>query len=166
MLLKRPIQHVFAQLSESLRQISTDEYKMPSRILSGATIGQHVRHIIELFLCMEKGYETGVVNYEKRQRDYRIETDKNFALDLMLDVFNNLDKPNKDFILEAEDYCDTAEIVSVPSNYYRELTYNLEHTIHHMALIRVGINEVSTVELPVEFGMAYSTIKYRQQCAR
>ena len=140
MLLKKPIQHVFAQLKDLLHQISSEEYKMPSTLLSGATIGQHVRHIIELFQCLEKGYETGVVNYEKRKRDFRIETDKDFALDLMLDIYNNLDKPNKNFILEAEDYCDTAEIVSVPSNYYRELTYNLEHTIHHMALIRVGIS--------------------------
>ena len=166
MLLKQPIQYVFVQLSESLNQISAEEYKMPSRTLSQVTIGQHVRHIIELFLCLEQGYETGVVNYEKRKRDYRIETDKDFALSLIPEIFNNLEKPNKDLILEAEDYFDTVEIVSVPSNYYRELAYNLEHTIHHMALIRVGINEVSSVQLPEEFGVAYSTIKYRQQCAQ
>ena len=166
MLLKKPIQHVFEQLSESLRQISNDEYKMPSNILSNATIGQHVRHIIELFICLEQGYQTGVVNYEKRKRDYRIETDKDFALDLMLDVFNNLEQSNKDLILEAEDYCEDVQTVSVPSNYFRELAYNLEHTIHHMALIRVGINEVADLQLPDEFGVAYSTIKYRQQCAQ
>jgi hypothetical protein len=166
MLLKKPIQHVFKQLGESLRLISNAEYKMPSQALSNATIGQHVRHIIELFLCLEQGYVSGVVNYEKRKRDYRIETDKDFALDLMFDVFNNLEQPNKDIIFEGEDYCESAETVSVPSNYYRELMYNLEHTIHHMALIRVGINQVSTVQLPQEFGVAYSTIKHRKQCAQ
>jgi len=166
MLLKKPIQHVFEQLSESLRQISNDEYKMPSESLSNSTIGQHVRHIIELFLCLQQGYQTGVVNYEKRKRDYRIETDKDFAMDLMLDVFNNLEQPNKELILEAEDYCEDVQTVSVPSNYFRELAYNLEHTIHHMALIRVGVNEVASVQLPDEFGVAYSTIKYRQQCAQ
>ena len=166
MLLKKPIQHVFEQLGESLRLISNDEYKMPSQALSNATIGQHVRHIVELFLCLQQGYVSGVVNYEKRRRDYRIETDKDFAMDLMFDAFNNLEQPNKDLILEAEDYCENVEIVSVPSNYYRELAYNLEHTIHHMALIRVGINEISKVQLPQEFGVAYSTIKYRQQCAQ
>ena len=166
MLLKKTIQHVFAQLNDSIRQISNDEYRTPSRILTNTTIGQHVRHIIELFLCLEQGYATGVVNYEKRERDYRIETDKEFALDLMMHVFNSLEQPNKDLILEAEDYCEDVQTVSVPSNYYRELAYNLEHTIHHMALIRVGINEVSSVQLPEDFGVAYSTIKYRQQCAQ
>jgi hypothetical protein len=166
MLLKHPIQNVFVQLSESLNQLTEAEYIQPSTILFNATIGQHVRHIIELFLCLGNGYEDGKVNYEKRKRDYRIETDKTFAASLLKDVYRGLNRPNKDIILEAEDYGDTAEIVSIPSNYYREIAYNLEHTIHHMALIRVGINEVSSIKLPSEFGVAYSTIKFRKQCAQ
>ena len=166
MMLTQPIQHVFVQLSETLDQLSNEEYTRSSRIIMNATIGQHVRHIIELFQCLEKGYETGTVNYEKRKRDYRIETEKELASLLLKDIYKNIDKPNKAITLEAEDYCGDVQVVSIPSNYYRELAYNLEHTIHHMALIRVGVNEVSQVELPDEFGVAYSTIKYRQQCAQ
>ncbi len=166
MLLKHPIQNVFVQLSESLHQLSDAEYGQPSKILFNATIGRHVRHIIELFLCLEKGYQEGIVNYEKRKRDHRIETDRSFAATLLKELYQRLSRPNKDMILEAEDYADTAETVMIPSNYYREIAYNLEHTIHHMALIRVGINEVSSITLPDEFGVAYSTIKFRQQCAQ
>ena len=166
MILKQPIQHVFVQLSESLKQLTDAEYTQPSKILFNATIGQHVRHIIELFLCLEKGYDEGFVNYERRKRDYRIETDKNVAAGLLKDIYRSIERENRDIVLEAEDYGDVAEIVAIPSNYYRELAYNLEHTIHHMALIRVGINEVSAITLPDEFGVAYSTIKYRQTCAQ
>ena len=166
MLLKQPIQNVFVQLTESLNQLTNDEYVQPSRILFNASIGQHVRHIIELFLCLEKGYESGVVNYEKRKRDYLIETNKELAVQLLKDIYHRLEKPNIDLVMEAEDYEDKAGVVSIPSNYYREIAYNLEHTIHHMALIRVGINEVSSIKLPQEFGVAYSTIKYRLQCAQ
>lgn len=165
-MLKQPIQQVFAQLSETLNQLSNEEYIRSSRILLNATIGQHVRHIIELFQCLEKGYDEGIVNYEKRKRDYQIETNKELAAASLKTVYQNIERPNKEIILEAEDYYDTMEIVSIPSNYYRELAYNLEHTIHHMALIRVGVNEVSSVELPGEFGVAYSTVKYRNQCAQ
>jgi len=166
MMLKQPIQHVFVQLSETLNQLSNEEYMQPSKILLSATIGQHVRHIIELFQCLEKGYDEGIVNYEKRKRDYQIETNKELATSLLKAVYQNVERPNKEIVLEAEGYCDTMEVASIPSNYYRELAYNLEHTIHHMALIRVGVNEVSSIELPDEFGVAYSTIKYRKQCAQ
>lgn len=166
MLLKKPIQHVFVQITETLNQLTDEEYRHPGKSLFNATIGQHVRHIIELFLCLETGYETGLVNYEKRKRDYRIETDKQLASDLLKDIYHRLDRPDKELLLEAGDYTDDIETVIVKTNYYRELVYNLEHTIHHMALIRVGINEVSKIQLPDEFGVAYSTIKYRQQCAQ
>jgi len=166
MMLKQSIQHVFVQLSETLNQLSKEEYVQPSKVLLNATIGQHVRHIIELFQCLEKGYANGVVNYEKRKRDGEIETNKELASSLLKDIYQNIERSNKEIILEAEDYCDTTRIVSIPSNYYRELAYNLEHTIHHMALIRVGVNEVSSVVLPEEFGVAYSTVKYHQQCAQ
>ena len=166
MLLKQPIQNVFVQLSESLHQLTDAEYSQPSKILFNASIGQHVRHIIELFLCLEKGYETGVVNYEKRKRDYKIETDKDFAAQLLKEIYHRLDRPDADLVMEAEDYEDAPGVVAIRSNYYREIAYNLEHTIHHMALIRVGINEVSSIILPDQFGVAYSTIKFRQQCAQ
>src|SRR6187402_3518086 len=133
MILKQSIQQVFVQLSQTLNELSNDEYIRPSNVLLNATIGQHVRHIIELFQCLEKGYDTGIVNYEKRKRDYQIETDKDLATSLLKEIYQNIDKSNKDIFLEAEDYCDSIETVSILSNYYRELAYNLEHTIHHMA---------------------------------
>lgn len=166
MLLKKPVEDVFIQLTDVLDRLSDAEYKQPSQILFKATIGQHVRHIIELFQCLENGYQEGLVNYEKRKRDYRIETDREFAALLLRRIHRNMAKPNKAITLEAEDYQETVQTVSIPSNYYREIAYNLEHTIHHMALIRVGVNEVSALRLPDEFGVAYSTIKYRQLCAQ
>jgi hypothetical protein len=166
MLLKLPIQNIFVQLTESLNQLQDSEYSQPSKILFNATIGQHTRHIIELFLCLEQGYESGLVNYEKRKRDYQIETDRNVAIQLLKDIYHRVERPNINLTLEAEDYEGAVTTVSIPTNYYRELVYNLEHTIHHMALIRVGINEVSSLVLPDEFGLAYSTIKHRQQCAQ
>lgn len=166
MLLKQPVEDVFIQLTDVLDKLSDAEYTHPSQVLFKATIGQHVRHIIELFQCLENGYQAGLVNYEKRKRDYRIETDRDFAALLLRRIHRHMARPNKSITLEAEDYNETVETVSIPSNYYREIAYNLEHTIHHMALIRVGVSEVSAIRLPDEFGVAYSTIKYRQLCAQ
>ena len=166
MQLQQAVNNIFVQLSGSLSQLSPPQYSQPCTTLFSNTIGQHVRHIIELFQCLENGYESGVVNYEKRKRDVLIETDKELATQLLIDLHRVLNKPNKLLTLEAcyDDHIN--EAIAIETNYYREIAYNLEHTIHHMALIRVGITEISTIQLPDDFGVASSTIKYRKQCAQ
>lgn len=166
MQLQQAVNNVFVQLSATLDQLSQEQYVQPCKTLFNATIGQHVRHIIELFQCLENGYGSGLVNYEKRKRDLSIETDKAFASGLLVEVHQGLDRSNKDLKLEACYDEHDPEPLTLDTNFYREVAYNLEHTIHHMALIRVGITEVSDIELPEEFGVASSTIKYRQQCAQ
>jgi len=161
MRIQSAIQNVFTQLSESLRQLSNEEYTKKCPTLFNATIGQHVRHIIELFICLEQGYEKHLINYEKRKRDYSIETNKEVAIAFLDEIPAKFYKHDKNLLLEAT-YDESNNTILISTNYFRELVYNLEHTVHHMALIRVGINEVSTVNVPEEFGVASSTIKYRK----
>jgi hypothetical protein len=163
--LQQTVKDIFVQLDETLQQLTAEEYRKPCTRLFHATIGQHVRHIIEIFVCLEKGYEKGLVNYEKRKRDLLIETDKEFARQLLIGIYRTLDRPNKNLLLEAN-YQDSEKGLRIDTNYYREIVFNLEHTVHHMALIRVGINEVSEVQVPQEFGVAASTIKYKKTCAQ
>ena len=68
MQLQQTIKNVFVQLSTTLELLTDAQYVYAGKTLSNATIGQHVRHIIEMFMCLEDGYSTGKVNYEKRKR--------------------------------------------------------------------------------------------------
>ena len=162
MQLLQGVQHVFVQLSNSIEQLTSEQYTTKIPVLSNATIGQHVRHIVELFLCLEKGYETALVNYEKRERDINIETNKAFANSLLKKIFKELPKGNRQLLLETgyEEHSDQA--IHISSNYYREIVYNLDHTVHHMALIRIGINAIAGGSLPETYGVAGSTVKYRK----
>ena len=164
--LQQSVNNTLVQLAATLQQISDVEYAKPCKTLFNNTIGQHVRHIIDSFLCLEKGYNSGLINYEKRERNTLTETNIVVAEKLLLEIKNNLNKDNKDLQLEAVFDEQQNEPVIISTNYYREVAYNLEHTIHHMALIRVGVNEICKILLPENFGVAHSTIKYRNQCAR
>jgi hypothetical protein len=166
MRLQQSIQNVFVQLSASLELLNDSQYVYASKILSNATIGQHVRHIIEMFNCLEHGYEAGVINYDKRKRERKIETEKSFAIALLKKIYEGLDKENKPLQMEAVYDEHSDELLRFNTNYYREVAYNLEHTIHHMALIKVGIQEVSDIAIPEGFGVASSTIKFRAACAQ
>ncbi|MEO5681486.1 MAG: hypothetical protein ABIQ88_02530 [Chitinophagaceae bacterium] len=164
--LQKTIQNVFVQLTASLELLNDSQYVYASKILSNATIGQHVRHIIEMFICLEDGYTAGIVNYENRKRDITIETQRAVAGALLKSICNGLNKENKCLVLKGAYNEDSDELIDFDTNYYREIAYNLEHTIHHMALIKVGIREVSDIEIPAGFGVASSTIKFRSSCAQ
>ena len=169
MQLQQAVNNIFVQLAGTLEQLSGQEYMRPCQSLSDHTIGQHVRHIIELFQCLEQGYHSGTVNYEKRPRDRQIETDKALAALLLQQIHGNLSRQDRPLLLEASYDEHAPQPVHINTNYFREVAYNLEHTIHHMALIRIGIREVSTsVKLPENFGVATSTVKHKQQqqCAQ
>lgn len=166
MSLQNAVKTVFVQLTATLDNLQQQEYVQPSTSLSNNTIGQHVRHIIELFQCLELGYVSGIVNYENRKRDITIETDKELAKSILLSLHTELEKENKDLVLEANYEENENSPLRIATNYYREIAYNLEHTIHHMALIRVGLNELSSLSLPENFGVASSTVKFRNKCAQ
>ncbi len=51
----------------------------------------------------------------------------------------------------------------IASNFYRELIYNIEHAVHHMAIMKIGVLEVAPyVSMPLDFGVAVSTIRHKK----
>jgi hypothetical protein len=154
-----------SELISLLKQLQENEvYDKPVVSLSGATIGQHTRHIIELFQCLLDGYESGTVNYDRRKRDRLLETNSYRAIKTLELIKEKLgQKINRDLKLEVEL---NGELIKLPSNYYREVYYNLEHCIHHEALIKVALIEMKISEVTENFGVAPSTIQYRNQCAQ
>jgi hypothetical protein len=166
MQLQNAVNQVFLQLSDSLQRLSQEQYIKSCDHLFGASIGQHVRHIIEMYQCLQAGYSDGTIYYEKRNRDVNIETDKLLADTLLKEIHATLSNPDKELLLVVN-YDDTSlEPLQLKTNFHREIAYNLEHTIHHMALIRVGMQEVSDIQLPEEYGVASSTVKHRKSCAQ
>ena len=151
------------ELSDLLTQFNDNDYTNPCFGLSNATIGEHTRHIIEMFQCVENQYESGIINYDARKRDYLIQTNIAFAKEAIETVLNELDKPNKN--LQLQQIVDGEELL-IDSNYNRELLYNLEHCIHHQALIKVAILQMDHIQIDENFGVARSTIEYKKQCAQ
>jgi hypothetical protein len=146
-----------------LHQLSDEEYSKSCFELSGSSIGEHTRHIVEMFKCLNRNYDAAVVNYDKRERNGLIETNTNFAVRMILEIKNNIQKENKN--IELQQKIDGNSVI-IQSNYYRELLYNLEHCIHHQALIKVAILKCENVTVDGNFGVARSTIEYRKQCAQ
>lgn len=162
---------IFNKAKEALNEIVAvldqlpghENYSAPCRALSDASIGQHTRHVIELYQCLLAGYEPGIVNYDNRQRNKLYENNKDEAIAAIREIQDKLECGDKPLLVVCQSAGDD---VVINSNYYREVLYNLEHCIHHQALIRVALLATDGVLVSDEFGVAPSTIQYRQQCAQ
>ncbi len=163
--LQKIIEGVFIDLEDVLLQIDDRQFAAPSKHLFCSSIGQHLRHILEMFQSLICGYDDGIVNYDLRARNKQIETDKVYAIEVMHAVLQGINRPSRSLMIEAS-FGMPDRKMTIESNYTRELLYNLEHTIHHMALIKVGINELTDIVVSDTFGVAPSTIQYRTECAR
>lgn len=166
MKLKEPISNLMEQLEFVIEGLTNQQYTQPVKVLSKSTIGQHTRHILEFFIELNKGYEERIVDYDKRIRNHAIESDKYVAIDTLHEIVASLVKPDRELILNVEYGAEADHRAQVITNYLRELVYNMEHTVHHMALIRIGVEAISELEIPAEFGVAASTLKFRAVCAQ
>ena len=163
--IKKAADHILFQLQEVVYQVSEEDFRKPIEVLSNSSLGQHIRHTLEFFICLSDGYNSGKINYDKRSHDTQIENDKDLSLDLIARMREFILKNTSDqnMILEASyDPVSDQNNSTVNTTYLRELVYNIEHTIHHMAILKIGIRDLCPyVNIPEGFGVAVSTLKYR-----
>lgn len=167
MQLSQAANNILNQLSGVVSQITEDDFCKPSHSLN-ATVGQHLRHTLEFFICLEQGYGDGVVNYDKRIHNKAMENDRFIALNTIQQIqeFINANQGGKILKLEVGYLPDSEECETITTNYMRELVYNIEHAVHHMAIMKIGIREVADyITLPADFGIAVSTLRYKELVA-
>jgi hypothetical protein len=157
--------NILTQLTELVHRIEQADFVKPAETLSYSTVGQHLRHTLEFFMCFEYGFEEGLINYDKRAHDKLIETDKFVALAAIEKIarFVNAmyDKPLK---LEVGYDLEKETFITIDTTATRELVYNIEHAVHHMAIMKIGIREIAPyVQLAPDFGIAASTIRYKEK---
>lgn len=147
------------ELQDLLFKLTDEQYQHKSEILSGASIGQHLRHVVEFYICLLFGASQQKINYGNRDRNLEIETNRETAVEKIIEIKKQLTTLNlsQRLYLEIESY-------TMDTSIERELLYNLEHSIHHQALIKVGLIEQNIGDLVTDaFGVAPSTLKYRNQ---
>ena len=161
------IQSVLETLSHGeslLAQLSNDDYTRKLPVAFNASIGGHYRHCLDHFLSFERGFGGQRVDYDDRDRDARIETDRAFALSQtqrLREVLESL--PPNVLLKPVKAGCEVSYVTGVSpttdSSFGRELVYCIAHAIHHYALIAV-MARLMDATLPEHFGVAPSTVAH------
>ncbi len=155
--------YILGQTEVILKQVKQEDYRkiLPSY---GASIGQHTRHMIEFYLCLFEGFTTGKVNYDLRNRNSDIEDHPVFAIEQVQEIGRKIRSADNDqpIMLELNYDIINNENTQVKSSFSRELVYNIEHSIHHMAIIKtMMIDHFSYIAIPENYGIALSTLRHR-----
>lgn len=157
--LQEEAKEVLLQLAHAIQELHHDEYTEKIPLLGNASIGEHTRHIVELFVQLQMGYATGLVNYDDRQRDVRIQENIDFATERIALIVSELCKEDRELQLVS---LLNQRQSTVPTNYSRELMYNIEHCVHHQAIIKIGLLCLNRSHTEDSFGVAKSTLAYRK----
>jgi hypothetical protein len=147
-------------LSGLLERLSDAQYMLQIPHLGHASIGAHTRHIIELLQCAVLGYQSGKVDYDNRVRNLDLQHNKDIAQIALHQLASQIEASDKTLKLVVASQGDAPE-PPVETTYLREMVYNTEHAIHHLALIKVALIDMKLDLVDAHFGMAYSTIKYK-----
>ncbi|MDQ2177232.1 DinB family protein [Marinifilum sp. D714] len=161
---------ILSQLIHLCENITPLQYCEKLSLLSENTIGKHMRHIIEFYDILIEAYEKNKpISYDNRVHCSKTETSLEMASQRLRKALNWVESelPTKDLMLVVSYDSGEKNSISISSSLERELVYNIEHAIHHMAIIRIAIEkEYPDIKLHKNFGIAYSTIRYRDDlCA-
>ncbi len=148
-----------------LSELDAETYALVAPKPYNASLGQHYRHVLDHFLCLEAGAAKGIIDYDNRIRDPRLENDIEYAravTEHLIRIFKNygaqfLEEPCVVQYSVGYSQSDPARMLSVLE---RELAFCAGHAVHHYAIVRLLCDALGVGVVP-EFGVAPSTLKHR-----
>lgn len=158
---------VLTQGQNYLNTVSTDDYNeivAPNFISS---TGSHMRHIIDHYVAVINGMETGIIDYDQRSRGGDLESNPATALKKMEEIatwIGNISDEmlNKTLNLSTEISVTEKHVQQVPTSLARELIFVGSHAVHHYAMI----NQISIAQerrSDPSFGLAPATASFLRE---
>jgi len=156
-----------------LRDIDDAIYRYAAPRLFASGIGGHIRHNLDHYRSFFAGLASGRIDYDDRDRDTRIENERQQAMEqtrALIAELVELREPEVERPVLVKMDCGEQSAASDTwrsSTVGRELQFLISHTVHHYALVSV-ILRLQGIEVNEELGVAPSTLRYRHenlQCA-
>lgn len=155
---------ILAQAKHYLNAATPTQYNEIVTPLFISSTGAHMRHILDHYKAIMIGFDKGCIDYDKRSRGGRVETDIEQALALIseIDVFLSSLTTNQlqqEIQLSTEVCVEKKQIEIVNTTLARELIFAGSHAIHHFAMIG-QISKAQNLTIPEQFGIAPATATF------
>ncbi len=148
-------------------QLDENQYAKP--LPGHSSIGAHMRHCLDHFLCLLRGLADGEVDYDSRDRNEVLERSPKLFEETVSLIKKELlalcDQPLEGIVHIRQIPAPGNDSIVFSSTLERELVFLSSHCIHHLALMKL-MAEIHGVCFEKELGVAFSTAAYRDKIAR
>ncbi len=125
-----------------------------------SSVGTHFRHNLDFVTNFLRGLETEKFDYNRRERNLQVETNRQLAVSRFRDAIAKLENlPPEMLVKKILVRSETIESLCCESSAMRELEFLQSHTIHHYALIEAKL-VLFGYKVPAGFGVAPSTLEF------
>ncbi len=153
---------IIHQINHLISQLGPEEYRRPLPEFEHNSLGQHFRHILEFFQCLEDGAVAGTVDYAARNRNPLYENHPDIALAAFEAFSTALAAYDPTVPVQVRAEFGSDDRPSYHSTVGRELLFVYDHAIHHLAIVKIGLHCCFPhVQVEKHLGVSPSTIKAR-----
>ncbi len=159
---------------ELVENLTDEQYQYVASPYVSSNIGQHFRHLVDMFFSIVNGSESGEIDYDFRRRGASIESSRLVAISEMKNIKNwllNIQKNtqiveglNQPISLKSEVTLNQTSSVTFESSLLRELVFTSSHAVHHYAIINI-IAKMQGVKTDTSLGIAPSTASFLRDSA-
>ncbi|MEI6409550.1 MAG: hypothetical protein WCR52_09220 [Bacteroidota bacterium] len=163
MQIKSAIVDIIRQMNSVLEQIAPQDYRKTLPEFEGGSLGQHFRHILEFFQCLEIAAYKGIVDYAARERNLLYEEHPNLTIEAFESFAAEMANIDVDMPLNVRAEFSGGERPLYQSTIGREMLFVYDHAIHHLAIIKIGlICHFPQIKSEKDLGVSPSTIIARK----
>jgi len=154
-----------AQVEEVVDTLPCDYYAR-EKVDGRSAVGSHVRHIIDHYRALQQGVKSGRIDYDCRHRNCLSATNRGMALRLLSDLKQWLKQDcqrllccssAENLLISSESNFQESCVATMHSTLERELSYILNHTIHHVAYVSLLV-QFSGFAISKDIGIAPTTM--------
>jgi len=153
--------------SEAFLQSSTHEsYTNIAKPYFISSCGEHMRHLLDHFSAIKTDVNSGVIDYDARQRGSDIESSIQCAQNKVNEIkrwLSSLDIESLDNALHIQTEVSVSEkhITRTHSCLGRELVFAAAHAIHHYSMMSIAM-QMQDLKADKNFGIAPATQTFLQ----
>ncbi len=154
---------VLHQLVQFIQQLDDDCYSCSPQPLFDSPIGNHVRHILDIYQGLMQDKHS-LIDYDQRRRGGAVETKRSEALKELVVIENWLMALDSDEfetvkIIKTEVCLSQQNSEKFTSTFGRELCFASSHATHHLALL-VAIAKSMNIKINGQLGIAPATATF------